>query len=330
MLERKNTMNERNDAIRRLALTGLLCLSTTAMGAKNTEPSQTPAKSSKEKVGQGKEETPPLERTLMSLDGMPITTQNYLHFLQGNPSIMLHAKNSEIGKMETLKEMLRQYLLQKAIYDEGLIGKDVKEPSPKMVTDAYVQLSKKHFPAPPIPDDKEAYAYYQAHTEDYGVPASFRVNQILFKTPTSPEPAVLKAAEERAEQALKRLSAGEKFSALAGELTENPIGKLTGGDIGFVEPHLHPWMEGPLKGMKAGDRTGPIKSPEGVVILEVTDIRPAIVAPYANVRDKVIKAMRDESQKKVRDAYVSELSKKAKIEVIAPEIKQLFPEGVQL
>jgi parvulin-like peptidyl-prolyl isomerase len=71
-----------------------------------------------------------------------------------------------------------------------------------------------------------------------------------------------------------------------------------------------------------------MQSPEGVVILELTDVRPALISPYGNVRDKVIKDYRDEQQKKVRDAYVLELAKNLKIEAVAPSIQPLFPNGV--
>lgn len=271
---------------------------------------------------------PPLEQPLITVDGVPITTQDYINFLQTHPTIISRAASSEAGKTEALREMTRTFLLRKALYDDGLLPKDDKEPSPNAVAGAYEKLAKQHFPVPPAPDDKTAHAYYQAHQENYGIPGSVRLNQILFKTPNQPETAVLKAAEERATAALKRLEAGEKFSVVASELTESPIGKVTGGDMGFIEPGEQTWLQEPLKGMKVGDRKGPVQGPEGVVILELTDTRPALIAPYANVRDKVIKDIRDEAQKKVRDAYVMELAKKAKIVAVAPSVQPLFPNGV--
>jgi parvulin-like peptidyl-prolyl isomerase len=152
---------------------------------------------------------------------------------------------------------------------------------------------------------------------------------MLFKYPANPEPALLNAAKERANVAMKRLAAGENFSAIASELTENPVGKLTAGDIGFVQTGDQPWMVEALKDLKVGEHTGLIESPEGIQILELTDNRPAIIAPYANVRDKVIKDIQDEAQRKVRNEYVFEtLGKGVKIEVVEESLKPLFPNGV--
>ncbi|MFM2006917.1 MAG: hypothetical protein RLZZ09_2572 [Pseudomonadota bacterium] len=271
----------------------------------------------------------PLEQPLITLDGVEINTQDYLHFLQNNPTIISKATNSEAGKTEALRELVRTFLLRKVMFDEGLLKYDEKEPpKPTTVMAAYEKLAKQHFPAPPAPDEKTAYAYYQAHQDNYGIPGNYRLNQILIKTPSNPGPAVLKAAEERAQAAMKRLTAGEKFSAVASELTESEVGKLTAGDIGYVDPAEQPWLKDELIKMKVGDRVGPIQGPEGVVIVELTDIRPALISPYGNVRDKVQKDYRDEQQKKVRDAYVLELAKNVKIEAVAPSIKPLFPNGV--
>lgn len=287
-----------------------------AVATDQAKPAESPAQS-------------PLEQSLITVDGVGITTQDYLNFLQTNPTIISRATSSEAGKAEALRELTRTFLLRKALVEQGLLKIEGSEPpKPTTVAAAYEKLAKQHFPAPPAPDEKTAYGYYQAHQDNYGIPGNYRLNQILIKTPSNPDPAVLKAAEERAQVALKRLTAGEKFNAVATELTESTVGKLTGGDVGYVDPAEQPWLKEQLLKMKVGDRVGPIQSPEGVVIVELTDIRPALISPYGNVRDKVIKDYRDEQQKKVRDAYVLELAKKVKIEVTAPSIQPLFPNGV--
>lgn len=270
-----------------------------------------------------------LEQPLITLDGVGINTQDYLNFLQNNPTIISRATSSEAGKTEALRELVRTFILRKAMFDQGLLKMDEKEPpKPTTVMAAYEKLAKQHFPAPPAPDEKTAYTYYQAHQDNYGIPGNYRLNQILFKTPSNPDPAVLKAAEERAQVALQRLTAGEKFGTVASELTESAVGKLTAGDIGYVDPAEQPWLKEQLLKMKVGDRVGPIQGPEGVVIVQLTDIRPALISPYGNVREKVIKDYRDEQQKKVRDAYVLELAKNVKIEAVSPSIKPLFPNGI--
>lgn len=274
----------------------------------------------------------PLEHPLLKVEGFPLTTQDYMNFIQANPGVMSRAIGTEAGKAEALRELVRLFFLRRALYAEGFLNKDDKgpPPTPKAVADAYEKLAARHFPPPPKADERTAYAYYLAHPDDFGIPASVRLNQILFKYPVNAEPQIKAATRERAEVAVKRLEAGDKFASVAAEVSENPIGKVASGDIGFVQPSEQAWMLEALKDKPVGYRTGLVESPEGIQILEITDTRPALTAPYANVRDKVMKAMQDEGQKKIRDAYVRELAKGANIEVVAPNLKALFPNGLNL
>lgn len=274
------------------------------------------------------EEVGPMDKTLIEVDDKVITSREYINFLQGNPSVLSRAASSEEGKAEAFREIVRTYLLNKAMYSEGLLDAKEAEPTQKKIAEAYEKLAEKHFPIPPRPDDKAGFEYYQAHKDEFGIPELVRLNEIYFKVPEKASQVVAAAARERAEKALKRLAAGEKFSEIAGSLTDNALGKVTQGDVGFQPRDDKPWLKEALKDLKVGGRTGIVQTPTGFLILEITDIRPALTSPYANVRDKVIKTMREMEQKKVRDAYVKELAKSARIEVIAPELKALFPRGM--
>lgn len=274
------------------------------------------------------EEVAPMDKPLIELDGKVITSREYVSFLQGNPTILSRAGSSEEGKAEAFREIVRTYLLNKAMYSEGLLDKGEEDPPKKKVAEAYEKLAEKHFPIPARPDDKAGYAYYLAHQDEFGIPELVRLNEIYFKVPENAGQVVLAAAKERAEKAMKRLEVGEKFADVAAELTDNVLGKVTRGDVGFQPRDDKPWLKEALGDLKIGGRTGIVQTPTGFLILEITDIRPALISPYANVRDKVIKTMRDEEQKKMRDAYVNGLAKEAKIDVVEPEVKKLFPAGM--
>ena len=274
------------------------------------------------------EEIAPMDKPLIVVDGVNITARDYANFLQSNPNIIKNAIDSETGKTEALREMVGIYMMRKAMYDEGLLDRNKAEPERKEIADAYEELSKRHFPRPPKATDEAAYAYYQAHPGEFGIPGMIRLSQILFVVPWGAGDSVKSVARERAGKALKRLEAGEPFAQVAKELTENPLGRLTSGDIGFSDPDQQDWLKAAVAGLKPGQRTGLVESHDGYEILEVTDYRPGLVSPFANVRDQAVKAVGDEAQKKVRDAYVRELASKAKIEVVMPNIQTLFPNGV--
>lgn len=215
----------------------------------------------------------PMDQPLILVDGSPITSRDYVGFLQAKPEIISRAVNSERGKAEALKEMVSAFLLQKAIYDEGLLSKEEKNVGQKQFSEAYEKLAERHFPLPPKTEEAEGFSYYKAHENEFGIPPSYRLNEILIKVNPESDDAVKKSLKDKAESILARINSGEKIAQLATGITENPIGKVASGDIGFVNPLEEPWLNNALKDMKVGHHTGVVASPEGFVILEVTDIR---------------------------------------------------------
>lgn len=270
----------------------------------------------------------PMDQPLIKVDDLTITSREYAAFLQGHPQIVSRAMTTEAGKAAALKEMVTAYLLRKAMVDEGLLSKDNPKPEQKELISAYEKLAERHFPLPKSPSDEAAYAYYQAHQSNYGIPAMIRLSEILIKLDPKADAAVKAAAKARAEKVLARLTAGEPFANVAVEVTENPIGKLTRGDIGFIDPVQQAWLKPVVEPLKTGERTGVIESPDGFVILTVTDIRPALISPYANIRDKVIEDLKHEEQEKLRAPYVASLAAKSKIEIVSSYIQPLFPQGM--
>jgi len=255
------------------------------------------------------------------------TVHDYMAFLQSNPGIMRTSISSDAGKVDSVREMAAIALLKGAMFQEKLL-ENKPDLSRAEITRAYEDLAKRHFPIPPAPDDVKGHQYYLEHPDQYGIPSAVRLNEILFKFAPQADDRVKAQVKAKAEAALARLDGGEPFPKVAGELTENPVGKVTQGDIGYESPDTTPWMKQAIKDKKVGERTGLVESPAGYVILQVTEIKPALVSPYADVRNKVIKDMMDKEQKKLRDAYVNELAKDVKVEIIEPTLKPLIKGGL--
>lgn len=263
---------------------------------------------------------------MFSIGSDTYTVADYASFLQRNPTIVSLALNSDQGKVNAVKEMIAGHILRDQLFKEGLLQKK-DDLTQKEVMTAYEELAKRHFPIPATPSEEKAYQYYQEHPINYGIPRMLRVSQILFKLNKGSDERVKAVVKAKAEAALARLDKGEAFDKVAAEVTENPIAKVAGGDIGFVYPREQPWMQSAIGDKKAGERSGVLESPEGYEILKIMDVREPLVTPYANVRDKVIKDMKDEEQKVLRDAYVKDLAKGIKIEILEPTLKLLMPNG---
>ncbi|QJD31200.1 peptidylprolyl isomerase [Methylococcus geothermalis] len=268
----------------------------------------------------------PVKVVMLKVDGEEITVQDYVNFLQRNQSYIATSM-TPAGQAEALRAMVSSQLLRGDMVRKGLLPKD-PEKAKAALNKAYEKLAEEHFPLPPPPDEKAAYQFYLDHQNEYGIPEMVRVSQIQFRFPEKASEEQKMQVRKRADEVLKRLDAGEPFAKLAGELTENPRAKVTQGDLGFMAREGDPWLSAAIKNLKVGEHTQVVESSVGFEILKLTDIRPSLVSPYPNVREKVIQRMRLEGQAKQRDAYVRELAKHAKIEVVQDELKTLFPRGV--
>ncbi|MEW6036735.1 MAG: peptidylprolyl isomerase [Pseudomonadota bacterium] len=261
---------------------------------------------------------------MFKTNGVEVSVEDYVNFLQHNQMYVEKSMTKE-GKAEVIRAIIGNQLLKDDLIRKGMVSKNA---TGQELGEAFKKLANEHFPLPPMPGEQAAYQYYLDHQNDYGIPEMVRISQIQFRTPENPTAEQKSAARQRAEAALRRLDAGEPFPKLAAELTENPSAKLPQGDIGFLPREGDPWLTEAVRNLKVGEHTKVIESPAGYEILMLTDVRKSLISPYANVRDKVMKSMMGEVQAKKRDAYVRELAKHAKIEIVQEELKPLFPKGV--
>ncbi len=264
------------------------------------------------------------EVVMAQVAGKKITVAQFMKYITQDTRLVLKARTVP-GKTEILREMILDRLLQEAMLREGLLPKD-RAPSERDYLRAYQQLAKQHFPIPgTMPSEEELYKYYQQHPELFGIPAMVRISQIQFRTPDNADDAAKTVVKGKAEEALKRLRAGESFATLAGALTENPQGKVAQGDLGFLQPDKDPWLKKAVDGLAVGQFSGVLESPVGYEIILLQDKRDAMITPYANVRDSVIQRIQQEAQAKAREEYAWKLAKEMGVSVEMPELKSAVP-----
>lgn len=253
-----------------------------------------------------------------------ITVQEFMQFLARNPSRVEEA-TTDSGKANLLRGAIEAQLLRLAMKDEGLI---TENPTPPETKKALAALEDKYFPLPPPVDDETSRQYYLNHLQAFSIPASVRLSQIQFRVPQSATEEQKAAARTRAEDALRRIEAGESFEAVASDVSDNTITKAKKGDVGFVWRNDLPWLVNALQGVKVGTHTGILPSPVGYDILLLTDEREAVVSPYEDVKDDVVQQIRKSAQQQVRAEYVKSLAQKYKVEIVLDELKGEFANGI--
>ncbi|KAB2929755.1 MAG: hypothetical protein F9K25_10200 [Candidatus Contendobacter sp.] len=231
-----------------------------------------------------------------------------------------HSLQSLSGQIEILRKIIEETLLKKAVEQElGAAGPLTFE----QFSSGLKGLEEKHFPLPEAPDAVVLRAYYETNREEYGIPEMVQLVQIQFRDDR--DQAGDPTARQRAEQALRRLDAGEKFDQVAAELSESPRARSTGPERGFVARNAEPWLRDALRGLQTGQRTGIVESPVGYEILLIRDWRAPVFAEFDAVRAKVSDRWRSEQQQQARSRYLKTLAEQFGVTVTEKELENANP-----
>ena len=166
----------------------------------------------------------------------------------------------------------------KAYYDAHKSG----YMTPETVNLRYVELSLAQLESKVSVDDAQLKAFYEEQktkTPDRFLQAEQRrVRHILLSVNDPKEDAAVKA---KAESLLKRAKAGEDFSKLAQEFSQDPGSAAQGGDLGWSERKVFvgPFGDAAFS-MKVDEIQGPVKTQFGYHILKLDGIQPPAVKSF--------------------------------------------------
>jgi len=146
----------------------------------------------------------------------------------------------------------------------------------------YIEISLAQIAANVKVDDAQLKAYYEEQKTK--TPERFlqgeqrRVRHILFAVTDPKDDA---AAKAKSEEILKRAQAGEDFSKLAKEFSQDPGSAAEGGDLGWSERKVWvaPFADAAYS-MKVDEIRGPVKTQFGYHILKLDGIQPAAVKSF--------------------------------------------------
>jgi len=170
--------------------------------------------------------------------------------------------------------------------------------------------------------DADAEAFYKANTKEFEQPDQVRASHILFMVPQGAPDSEVKKKEAEAEKAYERAKKGEDFTKLAKELTEEPNGKETGGDLNFFsKDQMVPEFANAAFSMKVGDISKPVKTQFGYHVIKVTDKKAAGTVPFDQVKPQLIAYLKSQKQQAAVQEVIGQLRSEAKIVNNLPEVK---------
>lgn len=137
--------------------------------------------------------------------------------------------------------------------------------------------------------DSEIEAFYQANQAQYSTPEQIRASHILLNLDEGNADAV----RERANALLTEARGGADFAALAREHSQDEGSAAQGGDLDyFGRGRMVPEFEQAAFGMEVGDISDVVESPFGFHIIKLTDRRPEMTQPLAEVREEIVDQLR--------------------------------------
>jgi peptidyl-prolyl cis-trans isomerase SurA len=162
-----------------------------------------------------------------------------------------------------------------------------------------------------IVTDEEIAAYFTEHNAEFKDRKEYRVSEIILPIPPDATESVIADIRAKANMVYNKLKSGASFEAMAKEYSMAPDAQ-TGGDMGFLQSStLDPGFIALLSKMKVGQIGDVIASPNGFVIIKVTDTRPISTITVDDVKSEIIAAIRYQKTIAYFDRWMKDLRKSA-------------------
>lgn len=173
--------------------------------------------------------------------------------------------------------------------------------------------------------------FYDDHAASFEVPEQAHVRHILFMTmdPTTREPLAedaIQAKKKQADEVLKRARAGEDFSKLAQQYSEDPTTKAKGGELPpFSHGQMVPEFDEAAFSLTNNQISDVVKTVYGYHIIQMESKTPAkklaltdVVPPSDQTIADYIKTML--VQKNYAPDYLEKLKKSADVKILDPDL----------
>lgn len=205
----------------------------------------------------------------------------------------------------------KQY--QEQLKASGHTEKNLREQIRRQATIS--QLIRKEIVPSVKVQPEDAKKYFESNKDKFRRPERVRARHILIKTEKG-ESAEKKAEARNKLKALqKRILAGEDFAALAKEYSQGPS-NVRGGDLGYFTRGrmVKPFEEVAFK-LAPNEVSDIVETEFGYHLIKVLDHQPEVNPSFDEIQPKIMSILFSEQLQKKLEPYVSNLRKKAKVEI---------------
>ncbi len=207
-------------------------------------------------------------------------------------------------------DAFKQALAQRGWSTMEALQKDVRNDltvSKLMEADAAMQ---------PAVTEQDARDFYTKNPDKFQQPETVRASHVLIRVDPKANAAAKKNARAAIDSVLKQARAGTDFAALARQYSQDGSAK-DGGDLDyFSRDKMVPPFANAAFALEPGQISGVVETQFGYHIIKVTDRKPARTVPFEEVAPRINEYLSQERRQQRAGAFVDELRKKAKIEVL--------------
>lgn len=232
--------------------------------------------------------------------------------VQEGARIGLEVSSEEVK--EAIEDIKKKYsltdnALEESLKKDGLTLEEYKKRLSEQILVS--QLVNREIRSKVVVSEADAKNYFDANRDKFSDGETFKLREILLKKPE--HDADRKAVEERASLIMQRLKAGDDFSALAREYSDDPSGKM-GGDLGYIKKsYMAKEFIEMLSHMKVGDFSNPFWTEKGLHIIKLDEKVPPKSA--TEVMESVKKQLAEAEFSERYKSWIKGLREKAHIEI---------------
>jgi peptidylprolyl isomerase len=173
------------------------------------------------------------------------------------------------------------------------------------------------------PSAAEVASAYEAAKARQGDTVEYRLSQIFVSLPDGAPATRVTEALKKAADLQARVTAGD-FAALARQYSEHADSAQKGGDLGLMpESNLIPEVRAAVTGIPVGTVVGPLKTAQGLHFVKVIERKPVPPPPLADVRDRLVVALRQQKAAELQREYLAKLGEGTSISVNQVELGKL-------
>jgi peptidylprolyl isomerase len=223
-----------------------------------------------------------------------------------------------------LPKLIRSELLRLVLLDQARAQKWDQKPDvafralqahDTVIVNSYV--ASLTAPAADYPSDAEIQAAYEANKSRFMAPRQYHLAQIFVAVPSGASSQVEDEARKKARDIRQSLAKPKTdFAATARRQSDDRATAENGGDMGWMrEDQLIASVRDAVAGLQESAIGEPVRATDGWHIIQLLGTKPAGPAALADVREQLVRALRQQRTAQNEQGLIDELLRKQPIQL---------------